>query len=98
MLAAGTSRAGCSAVTAAAAYYTARCYCCILLAALLVATVYCLLYVCEYGSLLLAILIPERLAACYLLWYLRSFLTKYKTCQRNVTYSPDVLFVTNVKM
>ena len=51
----------------------------LLLATLLVATVYCLLYVSEYGVLLLAIHIPERLAAaCYLLW---SFLTKYKTCQ-----------------
>ena len=50
----------------------------LLLATLLVATVYCLLYVSEYG-VLLAIHIPERLAtACYLLW---SFLTKYKTCQ-----------------
>ena len=51
----------------------------LLLATLLVATVYGLLYVSEYGVLLLAIHIPERLAAaCYLLW---SFLTKYKTCQ-----------------
>ena len=50
-----------------------------LLATLLVATVYCLLYVCEYGVLLLAIHVPERLAAArYLLW---AFLTKYKTCQ-----------------
>ena len=50
-----------------------------LLASLLVDTVYCLLYVIEYGVPLLAILIPERLtAACYLLW---SFLTKYQTCQ-----------------
>ena len=40
----------------------------LLLATLPVATVYCLLYVCEYGVLLLAIHIPERLAAaCYLL-------------------------------
>ena len=54
----------------------------LLAATLLVATVYCLLYVCEYGLLLLAIHIPERLAvACYLLWHLRSFLTKYKTRQ-----------------
>ena len=37
-------------------------------ATLLVATVYCLLHVSEYGVLLLAIHIPERLAAaCYLL-------------------------------
>ena len=49
--------------------------CCILF----VATVYCFPYVCEHGLLLLAIHIPEQLAAaCYLLWYLRSFLTKYK--------------------
>ena len=68
---------------AAAACYTGRCYCCILPAAMLVATVYCLLYVCEYGLLLLAIHIPERLAAaCYLLWHLRSFLTKSKTRQK----------------
>ena len=41
----------------------------LLLAAPLVAAVYGLLYVCEYGVLLLAIHIPERLAAaCYLLW------------------------------
>ena len=53
-----------------------------MLAALLVATVYCVLYVSEYGLLLLATHIPERLApACYLLWYLRSFLTKYETFQ-----------------
>ena len=51
----------------------------LLLATLLVATVYCLLYVSEYGVLLLAIHVPARLAAaCYLLW---SFLTKDKTCQ-----------------
>ena len=52
-------------------------YCLLLLfATLLVATVYCLLYVCEYGVLLLAIHIPERLAAAsYLLW---ACLTKYK--------------------
>ena len=50
-----------------------------LLATLLVATVYCLLYVCEYGVLLLAKHIPERVpAAWYLLW---AFLTKNKTCQ-----------------
>ena len=68
VLAVGTSGAACAA--AAATCCTARCYCCILLAALRVATVYCLLYVCEYGLLLLAIHIPERLAAaCYLLWY-----------------------------
>ena len=48
----------------------------LLLATLLVAIAYCLLYVSEYGVLLLAIHIPERLAAaCYLFW---SFLTKYK--------------------
>ena len=35
----------------------------ILLATLLVATVYCLLYVSEYGVLLLTIHIPEQLAA-----------------------------------
>ena len=77
VLAVGTSRAACAA---AAACYTARCNCCILLAAMLVATVvYCLLYVCEYGLLLLSIRIPERLAAaCYLLCYLylSSFLRK----------------------
>ena len=51
----------------------------LLLATLFVATVYCLLYVSGYGVLLLAIHIPERLAAaCYLL---SSFLTKSKTCQ-----------------
>ena len=52
----------------------------LLLAALLVANVYCLLYICmRDGLLLLGMHIPERLAAtCYLLW---SFLTKYKTCQ-----------------
>ena len=51
----------------------------LLLVILLVATVYCFLYVSKYGVLLLAIHIPERLAAaCSLLW---SFLTKYKTCQ-----------------
>ena len=67
---------------AAAACYTGRCYCCILPAAMLVATVYCLLYVCEYDLLLLAINIPERpAAACYLLWYSSPFLIKYKTCQ-----------------
>ena len=50
----------------------------LLLATLLVATVY-LLHVSEYGVLLLAIHIPERLAAaCYLRW---SFLTKHKACQ-----------------
>ena len=39
------------------------------------ATLCCLLYVCEYGVLLLAIHIPERLAAAfYVLW---AFLTKY---------------------
>ena len=81
VLAIGTSRAACA--DAAAACYTARCYHCILLSALLVGTaLYCLLYVCECGLLLLAIHIPERLAAaCYLLWHLRSFLTKYKTPQ-----------------
>ena len=79
VLAVGTSRAAC-ADAAAAACYTARCYYCILLSALLVGTaLYYLLYVRECGLLLLAIHIPERLAtACYLLW---SFLTKYKTCQ-----------------
>ena len=77
VLAVGTSRAACSAV--AAAWCTAHCYCCTLLAALVVATVYCLPYVCECGLLLLAIHIPERLAAaCYLLWHSRPFLTKYK--------------------
>ena len=80
VLAVGTSWAACAAV--AATCCTTRCYCCIRLAALRVATVYCLLYVCEYGLLLLAIHIPERLAAaCYLLWHLRSFLTKSKTRQ-----------------
>ena len=80
MLAVGTSRAACAAAAAAAACYTARCYCCIQLAALLVATVYCLLYMCmRYGLLLLAMHILERLAAaCYLL---SAFLTKYITCQ-----------------
>ena len=79
MLVVGTTRAACAA--AAAACYTARCYysSCILLAAAAcytVATVYCLLYVCEYGVLLLAIHVPERLAAArYLLW---AFLTKYQ--------------------
>ena len=72
VLAVGTTRAA----YAAAACYTARCYR-ILLAAdatLPVAAVYCLVYVCEYGVLLLAIHIPGRLAAaCYLLW---AFLTK----------------------
>ena len=58
----------------------------VLLATLLVATVYCLLYVSEYGVLLLAIHIPKRLAAaCYLLW---SFLTKYKTCLLYTSPSP----------
>ena len=77
----GTNRAACAAA-AAAACYTARFYRGILLAALLVATVYCLLYVCEYDLLLLAINIPERpAAACYLLWYSSPFLIKYKTCQ-----------------
>ena len=75
----GTGMAACAA---AAACYNARGYCRILLAALLVATVYCFLCVCEYGYLLLAIHIPERLAAArYLFWYLWSFLMKYKTCQ-----------------
>ena len=51
----------------------------LLLVTLLVATVYCLLYVCECGVLLLAIHIPKRcVAARYFLW---PFLTKYKTCQ-----------------
>ena len=60
----------------------------LLLATLLVATVYCLLYASEYGVLLLAIHIPERLAAaCYLLW---AFLTKYKKdVSRNATFSPE---------
>ena len=60
----------------------------LLLATLLVATVYCLLYVREYGVLLLAIHIPERLAtACYLLW---AFLTQYmKDVSRNVTFLPE---------
>ena len=63
MLAVGTSRVACAAACAA-------------VATLLVATVYCLLNVCEYSVLLLAIHVPERLAAaCCLLW---SFLTKYK--------------------
>ena len=65
----------------------------LLLATLLVATVYCLLYVCEHGELLLAIHIPERLvAACYLLW---TFLTKYKTCQETWHFrlNLDVIFV-----
>ena len=68
-------------LNAAADCYTTRCYCCIVLAALLVATAYCLLlYACmRYGLLPLAMHIPERLAGtCYLLW---SFLTKCKTCQ-----------------
>ena len=71
VLAIGTSRTACgdggadagSCGAAAAACYTARWYCCILLAALLLATVYCLPYVCEYDLLLLAINIRERLAA-----------------------------------
>ena len=79
----------------AAACYTAYCYCGIRTAALLVATV-CLLYVCEYGLLLLAIHSPERhAAACYLLWYLRSFLTKYKTCQETWHFRQMLTFVTN---
>ena len=79
LLAVGTSRAACAA---AAACGTARLYCCVLVAALLVAAVYCLLYVCEYGLLLLAINIPERLAAAfYLHWYAWPFLTKHETCQ-----------------
>ena len=63
-----TSRAASAAAdAAAAACYTAT------------EVAFCLLYVSEYGVLLLAIHTPERLAAaCYLLW---SFLTKYKTCQ-----------------
>ena len=64
-------------------------YCLLLLfATLLVATVYCLLYVCEYGVLLLAIHIPDRLAAaCYLLG---AFLTTYKkNVSSNVTISPE---------
>ena len=78
VLAVSTIRAACAAV---APCYTVRCYCCALLSALLVATVYCLLYVCEYELLLLTIHIPERLAAaCCLLWYLRSLLTKTKAC------------------
>ena len=61
----------------------------LLLATLLVATVYGLLYVSEYGVLLLAIHIPERLAAaCYLLW---SFLTKYKTCQETSHFRQNPL-------
>ena len=84
-LAVGTNRAACAAT--AATCCTARRYCCILSAALRAATVYCLLYVCEYGLLLLAIHIPERLtAACYLLWHLRSILTKYKTLQESVIF------------
>ena len=66
----GTTGAACAAAAAAAAAacYNARCYRCTMLAALLVAPLCCLLYVCEYGLLLLAIHIPERLAAaCYLL-------------------------------
>ena len=83
VLAVGTSRAAYAA--AGAACYTARCYCCVLLAALVVATVYCLLYACEHDLLLRAIHIPERLAAaCYLRRYLRSFLTKNKTCQETL--------------
>ena len=53
MLAVGTNGAVCAAAAAAATYCTARCYWCIVLAELRVATVYCLLYVCEYGLLLL---------------------------------------------
>ena len=49
-------------------------YCLLLLATLLAVTVYCLLYVYKYGVLLLAIHIPERLAAAY--YMLRAFLTK----------------------
>ena len=67
----------------------------LLLATLLAATVYCLPYVCEYGVLLLAIHIPERLAAaCFLL---RSFVTKYKMCQetRHFRQNLDVTFFTN---
>ena len=70
-----TSRADCAAAAAAVDCYTARCYC-ILLAVRN-----------EHVVLLLAIHIPERLAApCYLLW---SFLTKYEM-SRNVKFSPDV--------
>ena len=82
VLAVGTSRVACAAAAAAAACYSARCYFCMLLAALLVAAVHCLLYVCEYGLLMLPKHITERLAAaCYVLWYTRPFLTKYVTCE-----------------
>ena len=68
----------------------------LLLATLLVATaVYCLLYVCEYGVLLLDTHIPERLAAaCYLLW---SFLTKCKT-SRNVTFLTKMWHNANISL
>ena len=69
VLAVGTNRAACAAT--AATCCTARRYCCILSAALRAATVYCLLYVCEYGLLLLAIYIPgyiySRMTCCRLL-------------------------------
>ena len=63
---------------------TSDTYVLLLLATMLVATVYRLLYVSEYGVLLLAVHIPERLAAaCYLLW---SLPTKYKTCQETYKF------------
>ena len=86
VLAVGTTRAASAA--SATACYTARSYRILLAAdaALLVATVYCLMYVREYGVLLLAIHIPDRLAA-YLLW---AFLTKCKKdVSIKVTFSPE---------
>ena len=67
----------------------------LLLATLLDATVHCLLYVCEYGVLLLVTHIPGRLAAaCFWLW---SFLTKCKMCQETWHFRQnlDGVFVTN---
>ena len=67
----------------------------LLLATLLVATAHCFMYVSEYGVLLLAIHIPERLvAACYLLW---SFLTNIRRVKKRDIFPRriDVIFVTN---
>ena len=73
VLAVGTSRAACAAAAAATTVATMP-----------VATVYRLLYGSDYGVLLLAVHIPERLAAaCYLLW---SLPTKYKTCQETYKF------------
>ena len=78
----GMSRAACCAAAAAemmlliATLLAATAAYCIMLAALLVATVYCFLFVCmRYGLLLLPIHVAERFATtCYVL---SSFLTKY---------------------